>query len=297
MLWILLAAACVLVAGNLLIVTRLLCRRRVSRVSLVLWIGLLVVGCLCVIDALYWEPDWVQMTTHTIETDRLQRGSSIRIVQITDLHLSDRLNLRDTRAMEMAAAARPDVILLTGDYTAKKTAGALSALSTLAKRLCEVAPVYAVEGNWDGPEDVAALKKGGATMLRGWVRFKCRGGGHISIGGADWYDGALDQCRSTLFRVVMCHAPWHLDKFAQRGIDLVLCGHTHGGQVRLPFFGALLPNKQLVGDYQAGMYRLRNTRMYVNRGLGMEGAGAPAIRFWCRPEVAVFDIIGTGSKP
>lgn len=249
------------------------------------------------LDALYWEPDWVQMTQHTIKTDKLPAGSNIRVVHITDLHLFDGLKPRDLKAVSLASKAKPDVIVLTGDYTTEKSSAALSALTSICRQLSDVAPVYAVDGNWDGPEDSAALKKGGAAMLRGWLRLRCRGGGHILVGPADWYDGAFEKFPSKLYRVVLCHAPWHLDKFARQGIDLVLCGHTHGGQVRLPFFGALLPNRQLVGDYQAGFYHHGRTSMYVNRGLGMEGAGAPRVRFWCRPEVAVFDIAGTGVQP
>ena len=68
-------------------------------------------------------------------------------------------------------------------------------------------------------------------------------------------------------------------------IDLMLSGHTHGGQVRLPFFGAIFTGSLYGRKLQSGLYRLYQTSLYISRGIGLEGMGAPRVRFLCKPEV------------
>jgi predicted MPP superfamily phosphohydrolase len=71
------------------------------------------------------------------------------------------------------------------------------------------------------------------------------------------------------------------------GLNLYLCGHTHGGQVRLPIYGALLTSSQLGKRYEMGHYREDDTHLYVSRGLGLEGLSAPRVRFLCPPEMTL----------
>jgi len=77
-------------------------------------------------------------------------------------------------------------------------------------------------------------------------------------------------------------------------VDVYLCGHTHGGQIALPFYGALTTLSKHGKKYEAGLYHEGNTRLYVNRGIGLEGGKAPPMRFFARPEITVFEI---GPKP
>jgi predicted MPP superfamily phosphohydrolase len=79
---------------------------------------------------------------------------------------------------------------------------------------------------------------------------------------------------------------------ADVGVDLYLAGHTHGGQLRLPFFGALVTASIYGKRYEMGAYREGNTLLYVSRGLGMEGKGAPRARFLCPPEIVLFTLVG-----
>jgi predicted MPP superfamily phosphohydrolase len=74
-------------------------------------------------------------------------------------------------------------------------------------------------------------------------------------------------------------------------VDLFLCGHTHGGQVRLPFWGAVITMSKHHKRFESGLYDVGGVPMYVNRGVGCEGGSAPRVRFLCRPEVAVFDLV------
>ena len=76
----------------------------------------------------------------------------------------------------------------------------------------------------------------------------------------------------------------------ETGVDLYLAGHTHGGQLRLPLFGALVTSSDFWKRYEAGRYREGQTTLYVSRGLGMEGLGAPRARFLAPPEIVVWDL-------
>jgi predicted MPP superfamily phosphohydrolase len=80
-------------------------------------------------------------------------------------------------------------------------------------------------------------------------------------------------------------------------IDLYLAGHTHGGQVALPFYGALITLSKTGKKYESGLHHLSNTYMYTNRGIGMEGGKAPRVRFCARPEVTVIDISNSSDSP
>jgi uncharacterized protein len=294
---LLLALACVVGVANLRLFVGLIARRRIRRRGAIIWISLLIVGTLGVLDAFYWEPYWVQVTRHRIETPKLAKGSTLRIAQLTDLHMPGDLSRREMRALRAVRSLHPDVIVLTGDYTNDRNRAALRALVRLTKMLSQVAPVYGVEGNWDSSRDIDSLRNGGVKFLHGWTTIPCQGGGEIALGGTEWYGGEAGRmsrsCRG-LYAIVLCHMPCHFEKLAGKGADLVLAGHTHGGQVRLPVFGALLPARKLIGRYQMGFYKYGKSVMYVNRGLGCEGQGAPQVRFCCRPEVALIQIVGTG---
>jgi hypothetical protein len=86
-------------------------------------------------------------------------------------------------------------------------------------------------------------------------------------------------------RLLLYHTPDLMPEAAALGVDLYLAGHTHGGQWRLPGFGAILTSSRYWKRYEAGLYCQGKTHMYVSRGLGLEGFGAPRARFFCPPEV------------
>jgi predicted MPP superfamily phosphohydrolase len=91
-------------------------------------------------------------------------------------------------------------------------------------------------------------------------------------------------------RVLLYHSPDLMPAAVERGIDLYLCGHTHGGQVRLPLIGPLLTSSKWGRRYVMGHYRAGHTHLYVSRGIGFEGLGAPRVRLLCPPEVALITI-------
>ena len=93
-------------------------------------------------------------------------------------------------------------------------------------------------------------------------------------------------------RVLLYHSPELMPAAVERGIDLYLCGHTHGGQVRLPLIGPLLTASQLGRRYVMGHYQEGRTHLYVTRGVGFEGLAAPRVRLFCPPEVGLVEVSG-----
>jgi len=93
------------------------------------------------------------------------------------------------------------------------------------------------------------------------------------------------------FNILLYHMPDLIEDVNDLGVDLYLCGHTHGGQVALPWYGALITFSKFGKKYESGLYRVGETRLYVNRGLGFEPRPAPPVRFCARPEIAVFDLV------
>ncbi|MCE5313448.1 MAG: metallophosphoesterase [Armatimonadota bacterium] len=285
---------CIIAYENLRTVVLLILKRKLSRFAKFGWPALALLVVFCVMDAFYIEPHWVQVTHHTIQTKKLPMHARLRIVQLTDFHIT-RFDGREEAAIRLTANRRPDIIVLTGDYLNGKTPDGYAALTQIGRRLSKIAPTYAVEGNWDSYPSMKALEKGGVKPVKSWITVPTRNGGKIAIGQLLWWVPVVNVYIPSdikpMYKILLCHKPDPFYSINGKGIDLMLSGHTHGGQVRLPVFGALLPDRELLGKYQAGLYRNGSSALYVNRGLGMENL-APLVRFWCRPEVAVIDVVG-----
>ena len=98
------------------------------------------------------------------------------------------------------------------------------------------------------------------------------------------------QIPTDVYTILLYHSPDIIDAAADDNINLYLAGHTHGGQIRIPFFGAVVSASRFYKKYEMGAYTVKNTQLYVNRGLGMSGLGAPRARFLCSPEIVVIDL-------
>ena len=91
--------------------------------------------------------------------------------------------------------------------------------------------------------------------------------------------------------MLLYHYPDMIEEAAGPKLDLYLCGHTHGGQVALPLYGAMITLARHGKKYESGRYTVGGTTLYVNRGIGMEGGRVPRVRFCARPEITVLDIV------
>lgn len=254
------------------------------------------------------EPRWLQVTRTKIHARGLHPSlEGFRIALLTDMHAGAGTPLSVVRrACRLAMAQRPDLIALTGDFAADDAPGFRRVLGALE---CLRAPrgVYAVPGNHDhivGIEtwhhDVAEhpvvedLTNRAVMHDVGGARLCVAGVDDLSMGRPDL--GVLPPPETRDFTLLLAHDPDQAER-ARRGydaVDLIVSGHTHGGQVRLPFVGALRNPAEREDLYDEGLRRRPWTQVYTSRGVGTVHL---PVRFLCRPEVAVLELTGAPRPP
>lgn len=259
-------------------------------------IGLLVLIPVLLLLGFGVETVIPQVTVTSLSSRPLHAFFGDRVVaQITDLHLVD-LGWRERMTLSKLAEIKPDVIFMTGDYLEPYTD--FAELKEFLKRLAEIAPIIATPGNNDYCclDTLAALmRESGITFLRNQAVLLKYGGDSLYLVGLednflhhDDYFKAASAVPDGADRIVLGHAPAVAETFDPTGVDLVLAGHLHGGQIILPFYGPLSRR----GDcsyatqmYTAGLYRINGVPVYSNRGIGTT---LVPLRFLARPEIAVF---------
>ncbi|MEN6575543.1 MAG: metallophosphoesterase [Phycisphaerales bacterium] len=248
----------------------------------------------CLLYAYFIEPYWIDVHSATLRTARL-KSDSFRIVQISDLHC-DRTARNEERVVQIINSLKPDIVVATGDYL-NDLAG-LPRLRQMLSRLEAPLGKFAVTGNFEALHwpNVDVLADSGFRVLERETVVVTQGADALAITGmgfvrSDSPREPLEGFSEDRYDVFLFHTPDLVEDFAHRGIDLYLCGHTHGGQVRLPWYGALVTLSNFGKKYESGLYRVGDTVLYVNRGLGLEPRPAPQVRFLARPEIAVFDIL------
>ncbi len=263
--------------------------------------GLLAYGTLL-------EPFRVQVSRVEVPSAKFANpGTPLRIVQLADLHV-ERLTRRERALPALIAGLAPDLILLTGDYLStsyNQDPRALADLRWLLEQLRAPGGVYAVWGTAevDRPDLLRPLFLDlGITVLEDQVVEVTAGGHRLWLVGLlcrrdRTADGQrlralLDTVPAEEFALLLYHTPDLMPQAVSLGVDLYLAGHTHGGQWRLPGFGAILTSSHYWKRYEAGHYQQGHTHLYVSRGLGMEGFGTPRARLFCPPEVVLVEISG-----
>ena len=167
------------------------------------------------------------------------------------------------------------------------------------QQLARIAPTYVVRGNWDNPEPEPLFAGTGVQELRGVPQPITIGENTVVISGhssdsMETVVSAFLPVPAHQFRIYLHHFPDRIYEVARENVDLYLAGHTHGGQVALPFYGALITFSKYDKQFERGLYRVQNTWLYVNRGIGAEGSRAPRVRFCSRPEITVIDLRPAG---
>lgn len=247
---------------------------------------------LVALDAFVVEPRALEVTHHRVTTAKLTEP--VRVVVLSDLQ-AERLGAHEREAVQRAMALEPDLLLLPGDYgqvDAARFEAFLGELNALFREEALAAPlgIHAVEGNVDRPGWPAAFAGLGATT---YVETATTRTGRLSVTGlsfADSFRTDLVVPPAPGFHVVLGHAP----DFALGRVeaDLLVAGHTHGGQVRLPWIGPLLTLSSVPRAWASGRTSLPGGRtLVVSRGIGMERGLAPRVRFLCRPELVVIDLV------
>ena len=240
------------------------------------------------------EPRRLEVSVHRIETGQVSRPH--RIVVLADLQ-TDRVGEYEAEVLDRIAALRPDLLLLTGDYVQTlDTSGYLRETRALreAWSLSGIGPplgAFAVEGNTDWPDLWPGSFEGtGVRTLSDTTTFPAGELGVTALSLVDSGDPGFRLAGNPSFQVVFGHRP----DYALGAVDaeLLLAGHTHGGQVRLPGLGPLLTLSRVPRAWAAGRTSLSDGRtLVVSRGVGMERGYAPRLRFLCRPELVVVDVV------
>jgi len=249
----------------------------------------------CIAYAYFVEPYQLDVKYVKLQIPNMPAsGTPLKFVQVSDTHCDGQVRLED-RLIEEIERIKPDVILFTGD--AANSREGVPIFNALAAKLKKIAPTFAVKGDWDfalHPLDVLVSSK--LDVVSGYRTLNIKGV-TVCITGTDSgtsCKASLAKAPKSMLTVMMYHNPDGdvILNNDTNGIDLYVCGHTHGGQIALPFYGALITQSIQGKKYESGLHRIGNTWMYINRGVGMEGH-FPRFRFFAKPELTVFELTGT----
>ncbi|EJS07772.1 MULTISPECIES: metallophosphoesterase [Bacillus] len=271
---------------------------------------ILIIGILVGISIfLYLQNNLISITEVKITSSKIPSSfKGYKILQISDLHNKKFGDNQDV-LIQKVKSINPDIIAITGDLIDSKSYDAEMSMQVI-RELVKEYPVYFVTGNhekWSGKYNSLEkkLKKQHVTVLRNEHVIIQKGGHEINLLGIDdpeFNTGDIDEGSivkdaivkakiETLpdrYNVLLSHRPEFLEEYAEEKVDLVLSGHAHGGQVRLPFIGGLVaPNQGILPKYTAGLYEQQNTSMIVSRGLG--NSIIPQ-RVFNRPEIVVVQL-------
>ena len=245
------------------------------------------------------EPTWLEFTQRECAIPNLVRP--ITLIHLSDFHASNVVpKSHIERAIEMAVGASPDLICITGDFVTDTTGFDAGWYTAVLRRLALIAPTFAVLGNHDGglwsassggfqtTAEVAHIieSSGVHLMTNRSHNITCRGAALRIVGVGDVWADDLDAAKafkeedSRCPTILLSHNPDTKALVGDYDWDLMLSGHTHGGQVVIPLIG-LNPAPVIDREYIAGLKRWRNRWIHISRGVG----NAHGVRFNCRPEV------------
>ena len=196
----------------------------------------------------------------------------LTVVQVSDLH-DARYGAKQCDLLDAIEAQRPDLIVCTGDLFNRRNGNAFQNAYTFIEEAVKLAPVYVVQGNHEaklgaiGEKHLNAVKERGAVLLFNESRDVC--GLHL-IGLRQ--RASADELRALIdpnqFNLALCHRPELFESYVGTGADLILCGHAHGGQMRIGSVALYAPQQGWFPKYTAGLYEIDGTKMFVSRGLG-----------------------------
>ncbi len=274
----------------------LLCALIVLLTALIIWI--------------IWGNTALMISTVAISDVRIpSEFSGFRIVQISDLHNAE-FGEGNKILLQKISGAKPDIIVITGDLVDSRHTDIDVALD-FVKKAVEIASVYYVTGNHEArlsqyKELKMCLEEAGVIVLEDEAVQLERNGGTVTLIGlsdpkftinGDAFNEVTAMVSTKLnnlmndeqdYTILLSHRPELFDAYVSCGVDLVLSGHAHGGQFRLPLVGGLfVPNQGLFPKYDAGLYTDGSTNMVVSRGIGNS---IVPLRFNNRPEIVLVEL-------
>ncbi len=252
--------------------------------------------------SIFIEPFRLQVETTRLEFDRWPAEfPPLRVVVLADLQ-SPLLTRRERLAVELVREQKPDLILIPGDLASQTfdENHSLESVRYVLQRIEAPLGIFVVNGDADCfvSGGMARLVEGTSTRYLDNKALALMDD-LIEIGGfdpgeADAFEAALERHPSARFRIGLVHRPRYAEAIAKAGFDLVVAGHTHGGQVTVPGFGPPITASPLPRHVCAGGAHplSHQATLYVSRGVGMEAGFAPPIRFLSPPEISVLTLAG-----
>lgn len=256
------------------------------------------VGLFCVTAFFFWQQNGIVTETYVIESPNLPAAfDGLRIVQLSDNH-GKQFGTDNAQLLQAVAALKPDLIALTGDLIDQ--AEQLNTVPVLAQGLAAIAPTYYVTGNHEWAvrhinELKAMLTECGVCVLSNEVMFWEKDGAVLAVAGVDDPNGPPEQTTGSELRqefsadyaILLSHRDT-VETYADWGYDLVLCGHGHGGIVRIPVLnrGLLCTDRSFFPKYDGGAYPFpEGGTCVVSRGLGSNTVPIFAFRLFNRPDL------------
>ena len=256
-----------------------------------------------------WGNTALELNTYTISSSKLpQSFDGYRIAHVSDLHNAE-MGKNNEKLLTMLRDADPDMIAITGDLVDSRNTDIEVALQ-FVREAVKIAPCYYVTGNHEAriseyDELKEAMEAAGVTVLEDAQTEISLTGEFIRLIGVndpsyqtDYLFGDAKTVMNTKleelhteqdrFTILLSHRPELFETYVDHDLDLVLSGHAHGGQFRLPFVGGLVaPNQGFFPEYDAGLYSMNHTNMIVSRGIGNS---ILPFRFNNRPEVIIIEL-------
>jgi hypothetical protein len=225
--------------------------------------------------------------------------NGIKIAHLSDLH-SVGFGRREKQVLQIIDQENPDFIFITGDIN-EAFSGQTSSCFSFWKELCRLAPTYVVFGNHlykdkrfsPGQLEKMLTQAGATVLLNENIRLEKAGQFLWLVGVDDPHTRHHDLSKALLGvdnnfpRILLAHSPEIIDDLEENSVDLILTGHTHGGQVKIPGLRAFWTPTKYHGKYERGFFNVKGALMYVNRGIGVSKL---PMRFNSRPVVVLLNL-------
>lgn len=247
--------------------------------------------------------DDLEISRYEVKSQKLPESfDGFKIVQLSDLHGAE-FGEDGIGLVEKVKELEPDIIALTGDFVTDE--GDLAAVKKLAGRLTELCPVYFVSGNHEFGSGLAVkvrniLERAGVKYLSNEYLTISRGEDEILLGGVedplayadmlspDELAQKMNDAAPDAFKILLGHRNYWMTEYPELPVDLIFCGHAHGGLIRIPGVGGLIgTDRRLFPDFDAGEYNNGRYTLIVSRGLGNS---VPIPRVFNRPEIVCVEL-------
>lgn len=245
----------------------------------------------------------LEISRYEVKSKKLSESfDGFKIVQLSDLHGAE-FGEDGTGLVEKVKELEPDIIALTGDFVTDE--GDLAAVEKLAARLVKLCPVYFISGNHEFGSGLAVkvrniLERAGVKYLSNEYLTISRGEDEILLGGVedplayadmlspDELAQKMNDAAPDAFKILLGHRNYWMTEYPELPVDLIFCGHAHGGLVRIPGVGGLIgTDRRLFPDFDAGEYNNGRYTLIVSRGLGNS---VPIPRVFNRPEIVCVEL-------